>query len=285
MSQLAIRPMTVADLATALDWAAAEGWNPGLDDAAAFHAADPGGFLMGFLGDAPAACISVVAYGDAYGFLCLYICRPEFRGQGHGWALWQAGIARLGARTIGLDGVVAQQANYAKSGFVLAFRNIRYGGTARAHETADPRLVELRPNGQPPGLAGSVAAFDRACVPGPRENFLRAWLTPPGRRVLAFVEGNAVRGYGAVRACREGHKIGPLFAETPAIADLVFSALTARLHGAPIFLDLPEPNPAATAMAERHGLAPVFETARMYRGPAPALPLERIYGITTLELG
>jgi len=29
----------------------------------------------------------------------------------------------------------------------------------------------------------------------------------------------------------------------------------------------------------------VFETARMYTGPAPAIDLARIYGITTFELG
>ncbi len=28
-----------------------------------------------------------------------------------------------------------------------------------------------------------------------------------------------------------------------------------------------------------------FETARMYTGPAPALPLRRIFGVTTFELG
>jgi phosphoglycolate phosphatase-like HAD superfamily hydrolase len=48
---------------------------------------------------------------------------------------------------------------------------------------------------------------------------------------------------------------------------------------------VPEPNAAAVALAERHGLQPVFETARMYRGPAPSEPLTRIYGVTTFELG
>jgi hypothetical protein len=180
--------------------------------------------------------------------------------------------------------VVAQQANYAKSGFVLAHRNIRCGGTARMHETADPRLVELRPGG-PAGLLGSIVAWDRAYHPGPRDAFLRAWLTPPGRRTIAFVEANVIRGYRAVRQCREGYKIGPLFAESADVAELILAALTGRLHGAPVFIDPPEPNAAAAALARRHGLAPVFETARMYRGPAPALPLDRIYGITTLELG
>jgi GNAT superfamily N-acetyltransferase len=284
MSDLAVRPMRPADLAAAIDWAAAEGWNPGLDDDAAFLAADPGGFLMAFLGEEPVACVSVVAYGEDFGFLGFYICRPEYRGSGYGMKIWQAGIDRLGPRTIGLDGVVAQQANYARSGFVLAHRNIRFGGEAIASEIADPRLVELGPS-RPIGLAGSLITYDRTFFPAPRETFLRAWFAPPGRRTLAFVEENTVRGYGCVRPCREGYKIGPLFADDAMIAERLFAALTSRLRGSPVFLDLPEPNEAARRLAEAHGLAPVFETARMYRGSAPALPLDRIFGITTFELG
>ena len=190
----------------------------------------------------------------------------------------------MGERTIGLDGVVEQQANYARSGFVLAHRNVRYGGTAAAHEIADMRIVELVAD-RPTGHAGSIVAYDRVSQPGPRETFLRAWLTPPGRRTLAFVEANSICGYGSVRQCRRGYKIGPLFADTAEIAERLFSGLIGRLYGAPIFLDVPEPNGEAVALARRHGLTPVFETARMYRGPAPALPLERTFGITTFELG
>ena len=84
MSQYTISPMSRADLDVAVGWAAAEGWNPGLEDADAFLAADPGGFLMGRLDGEPVACISVVRYGATYGFLGFYICRPEFRGQGLG---------------------------------------------------------------------------------------------------------------------------------------------------------------------------------------------------------
>ncbi len=284
MGALVIRPMIRADLDIALDWAAAEGWNPGLDDAEPFFAADAAGFLMGFIGEEPVCCISVVAYGKAYGFLGLYICRPEFRGRGHGRAIWQAGMARLGERVIGLDGVVEQQANYAKSGFALAHRNIRFGGTAGAHEIADVRIVELVPS-HPTGFSGSIVAYDRALQPAPRERFLRTWLIPPGRRTLAYVEANSICGYGSVRQCRDGYKIGPLFADTPEIAEQLFAGLAGRLDGAPIFLDVPEPNTQAVALAKRHGLNPVFETARMYRGTAPALPLERTFGITTFELG
>ena len=128
--ELEISTMSRADLGLALDWAAAEGWNPGLGDADAFHAADPEGFLMGRLGDRPVACISVVRYGAAFGFLGLYIVQPEYRGRGHGWRIWQEGMSRLGGRNVGLDGVKAQQDNYRKSGFVYAYGNVRYEGLA-----------------------------------------------------------------------------------------------------------------------------------------------------------
>jgi Acetyltransferase (GNAT) domain len=57
------------------------------------------------------------------------------------------------------------------------------------------------------------------------------------------------------------------------------------VQGGPIFLDVPEPNRAAVKLGGRYGFRPVFETARMYRGPEPSLPLDRIYGIKTFELG
>ena len=90
--------------------------------------------------------------------------------------------------------------------------------------------------------------------------------------------------YGVIRPCRSGFKIGPLFADTDAIAEDLFRALAARAEG-PVYLDTPEVNPTAIALAERHGMRPRFETARMYTKSAPALPHERIFGITTFELG
>jgi hypothetical protein len=279
---LEIRPMTQAGLATAIGWAADAGWNPGLADAGPFGAEDPQGFLMGWLDGTPVASISVIRYGAGFGFLGFYIVVPEHRGQGHGIALWRAGMARLEGRVVGLDGVIDQQANYRKSGYVLAHRNIRYGGMAGAEAPSDPRLVT-------PGDPRAVIEFDRAFFPASRARFLDAWLTAPGHVARVLVENGAITGYGVLRPCREGAKIGPLFAASEADADLLFRALVTQAPAGPVFLDLPEPNAAARRLAERHGLAPSFETARMYRVPhrgrAPELPLQRIFGITSFELG
>lgn len=128
MSDLTIAPMSSVDLECVIDWAAQEGWNPGLHDATAFQAADPDGFLMGWYKGDPVASIAAVRYGRHFGFIGLYIVHPAYRGHGFGWTIWQAGMARLCDRTIGLDGVVAQQDNYRKSGFAMHHRNVRYEG-------------------------------------------------------------------------------------------------------------------------------------------------------------
>src|SRR5689334_12472968 len=138
-----IRTMSADEVALAVDWAAAEGWNPGLSDASCFAAAAPSGFLLGELAGAPAATLSVVNYDEHFSFLGFYIVRPDLRGRGLGLRIWQAGMARAGSRAIGLDGVVAQQDAYRKSGFVFAYNNIRYGGWVGPLIESPPNTVPL----------------------------------------------------------------------------------------------------------------------------------------------
>jgi hypothetical protein len=64
----------------------------------------------------------------------------------------------------------------------------------------------------------------------------------------------------------------------------VFAALVGATGGE-VYLDVPQPNGPAVALANSHGLAPVFETARMYSGPIRPVDLERVYGVTSFELG
>jgi hypothetical protein len=277
---LAIQTMRADELDLALDWAAAEGWNPGQADAACFRAADRHGFLVALENGAPVGSISVVRYADRFGFLGLYIVRSDRRGRGFGLRVWEAGMVYLDGCTVGLDGVVAQQANYARSGFALAHRTIRYGGSPAIDGGCDARVVPVTSD-----ILPAVLAYDRRMFPAPREAFLRCWLDPIRRKALALLIQGSVHGYGVIRACRTGFKIGPLFAADAEGAGALFRAFLNEAGGGPVFIDVPEPNQAGLALARRHGLEPVFETARMYRGSPPELPLHEIFGITTLELG
>ncbi len=283
-----IRTMSPAEVDLAIDWAAREGWNPGLDDAACFRATDPDGFLMAFTDGEPAASLSVVRYGESFGFIGLYIAAPPYRGRGIALRLWQAGMAFLGDRVIGLDGVPERLHDYRRSGFELAWRNIRYAGSVALTAPDDPRLVPVEPD-----LLPALLDYDRSFFPAPRARFLETWLTrKETRRSWALLDTavdagspGRVTGYGTVRQCRAGWKIGPLFADDSAGADVLFRRLAGYAGTDPVILDLPEPNPAALDLAKAYGLSPVFETARMYRGTAPLLPIDRTYGVTTFELG
>jgi GNAT superfamily N-acetyltransferase len=265
----------------AIEWAAMEGWNPGLQDADCFYAADSTGFLVGLLGDEPIATISAVKYGSSFGFIGFYIVKPNYRNQGFGMQIWNEALHRLQHRTVGLDGVVAQQQNYQRSGFQLVHRNIRYGGIGGGRPSENSSLVELS---QVP--FAQIGAYDRAFFPEDRSAFLQQWITQSGSVALGVWQNNQLAGYGVLRNCRSGYKIAPLFADHAGIAEELFLALKAKASiDAPIYLDVPELNPAAARLAEKYGMTPVFETARMYLGEPPVFPSDRWFGVTTFELG
>lgn len=280
MASLNIRPMRPDEIALAADWAAAEGWNPGLADAACFATVDAGGFLIGELDGAPAAMISCVNYDGKFAFLGFYIVRPDLRGHGYGLRIWKAAMVHAGSRVVGLDGVVAQQENYRKSGFKLAYPNIRYGGTVTTTVAAPSGIVPLRDV-----PFAMVEASDATVFPAARAAFLRAWIGTPGHIGYALMRGGALTGWGVIRPCRSGRKIGPLVADDRAVAEAVLSALLAQAGSGEVFLDVPGVNNDAVALAQSLGLAPVFETARMYTGAIPKLAVERVFGVTTFELG
>jgi GNAT superfamily N-acetyltransferase len=278
------RQLTRTELDTVLTWATTEGWNPGRHDADAFWAADPEGFYGLELQGELIGSGSIVSYAGKLGFVGLFIMRPEWRGKGLGTQLWNSLIARLRARLdagapAALDGVFAMQDYYAKSGFVYTHRNLRMEGVG----TPAPRAAELVALHTLP--FGQVLDFDRAHFGAPREEFLRHWIHPKDGLALGWLHDDRLAGCGVARPCARGYKLGPLFAETPEIAGALFRTLSDFAAGHPIFLDTPEINPAALALAERHGLKECFGCARMVMGPAPKIPWQRIFGVTTFELG
>ena len=279
-SEFAVRPMRPGELELVLEWARQEGWNPGLDDSLAFHDADPSGFFVGALGEVPVGSISVVKYGDAFAFLGLYMVHPDFRGRGYGKAIWDIGMASAEGRSIGLDGVAAQQDNYRKVGFETAYQTVRYGGVISSLPQSP--LVAHAVSDKLDGLL----RYDTTVFGAPRSAFVSSWCAERKHRRTAIVRKNGkIRGYGTIRRCYEGYKIGPLFAADVDSAAALLAVLGPEAEGAQVYIDVPVNNKDAVALVEGMGLEPVFETARMYRGTAPAVPLRNVFGVTTLELG
>ncbi|KUO05037.1 GNAT family N-acetyltransferase [Streptomyces caeruleatus] len=267
------------DWAVVKGWAADEGWNPGLADAGPFFAQDPDGFFLGRIDGEVVSAISVVNHGTDYAFLGHYLVRPDLRGRGHGLTTWKTVLAHAGNRTVGLDGVVAQQDNYRRSGFESAHRTVRFTGTAPAAGTPrDIRVVR-------PEDVADITAYDAICTPADRPRFVAHWLTGPGHHAVVRRSGDRVTGYGVIRPGHDCPRIGPLFADTADDARALVAALTADAAGRQVAVDVPENNPAGVALAEEAGFTPSFETARMYTGPVRQYARERVFGVTTLELG
>lgn len=276
--KLVVRVATADEVAIAIKWAADEGWNPGRSDAQCFYAADPEGFFVGLMDGEPVATISAVVYDDSFAFAGFYITRPDVRMHGFGRRMRIATMSHLGDRPTGLDGVLQQEASYKKYGFVSQYHNIRYEGVGGGDGSRD--VIPLSQIS-----FDDLVEYDAPLFATKRPAFLRSWIAQPGATAVASVKSGKLCGYGVMRPCIRGFKIGPLFADDASIAEALFRAMMAKAPGQPVLLDVPQPNPAAMALAKRHGMQEVFQTVRMYSGKAPELPLKRIYGVTTFELG
>ena len=284
IERLNLRSLRRDELDTALDWAAAEGWNPGLHDAELFWQTDPDGFVAAEVDGELVGTGSIVSYGGLYGFMGLFIVKPAWRGRGIGTSLWFHRRDRLRSRldndaAIGMDGVFNMQDWYAQGGFVFSHRNLRMEGVGRAVGMPD----DVIPIDQIP--VEQVAAYDATCFGCPRPMFLNNWIRQPDSHCLALIRDETMLGYGVIRRCQQGYKIGPLFADNADVADELFSALAGFAPTEPIWLDIPENHADAVALAKRHEMREVFGCARMYHGSPPPAQWKRIYGITTFELG
>ena len=288
-TELVIRGMTRPEVDVLIDWAAREGWNPGLHDAEIFWAHDPDAFIAAELAGELIGGGAITAYGDEFGFMGFFIVRPEFRGRGYGNALWLARRDRLLARlrpgaAVGMDGVFEMEPYYAKGGFVTSHRDIRFTAEVSSGQ------AEIKSGGREVVPLGEVEfadilAYDRACFPARRETFLRAWVNQPDALALACREAGRLQGYGVIRRCRSGCKIGPLFADDLAAATALYHGLARFAAGGALFLDVPENNPAGLSLARNESMTQVFGCARMYLGVPPAIADDRVFGVTTFELG
>jgi GNAT superfamily N-acetyltransferase len=280
--QITIEKITRQEVEVAIKWAEKEGWNPGIHDAECFFNADPTGFYAAKINGEIVGTVSAVKYLNGFAFEGLYIVRPDFRGKGIGALLQKFVDDSCKDLNLGLDGVLRMQCNYFSHGFTFAHKNSRYAGTANDKNKLSDRCTPISRKD-----FSEVAAFDANFFFSPRIAFLQSWLFQKDTHAFLIRENgtDTLSGYGVIRKCMRGNKIGPLFANDPKIAKELLGGLMSTVPTEEVFLDVPESNLNGVALASRHGMQPVFSTARMYTKQAPALPLNKIFGITSFELG
>ncbi len=276
-----IRNMSSEEANIAVKWASKEGWNPGIYDLNAFYKTDNTGWWIGLLNDKPIAVITAIKYKNEFSFVGFYIVKSEYRGKGYGIKLWNRALESLNGILCGLDGVVDQQENYKKSGFIYAHRNVRYKTTGLINVNLNPNITDI--NDIP---FNNLLIYDSECFPASRPQFLSEWIKLPESFTLAFTENNTLKGYGTIRKCREGFKIGPLFADNETVAEELLISLLSKVNETDnVYFDIPETNLEAVKIVNKYNMQYVFETARMYKNGTPKINMNKVFGITTFELG
>tara|TARA_R110000737_G_scaffold353290_1_gene403840 strand:+ start:12472 stop:13335 length:864 start_codon:yes stop_codon:yes gene_type:complete len=284
IDQLQFKKLDFEGLKTLLKWAEEEGWNPGPNDADAYWATDPEGFYGYFHNADLIAGGSIVSYNMEFGFMGFFIVKPAYRSFGIGRKLWyqrrDALLSKLNkGASIGMDGVLALQPFYQKGGFKIAFRDIRYEKEGMAFKI-DKNISQIIEED-----ISSILAYDKQCFGFSRPQFIIPWLKLPGNKTFKYVEDGQIKGFSIVRKANTGYKICPLFADSEFIAEELYKACLNSVIGKPLYIDIPIINQGALNLIEAFDAKYIFECARMYYGKSPNMRIDKVYGLTTFELG
>jgi hypothetical protein len=282
--KLRLKKLDQNELITLVSWAAIEGWNPGPYDAEVFYVADPEGHYGYFIDEQMIAGGSVVSYNGQFGFMGLFIVKLEYRSSGIGRNLWYQRRDMLLSRlnegaSIGMDGVVAMQPFYRKGGFVSAFRDERHE-LIGSKQNVDRHIAQISNEDFP-----SIIDFDSQCFGFQRSDFLIPWLNLPGNANFKYESDGIIQGFVVMRKAAIGYKIGPLFANNEIVAQSLYEACLNEVPGELVYLDISSTNQQAVELTKKFNTKFVFECARMYFGQPPSVPIHKVFGITTFELG
>ena len=283
-SNIVFQKLTFEQLQELISWAEKEGWNPGKQDAEIFWSTDPDGYYGIFLNNEMIGAGALVSYDGKFGSMGLFIVKPEHRGGGYGNQLWYKRRDTLLARlepgaAIGMDGVVPMQPFYAKGGFKIAFKDMRYERTGSSFER-DRRVAELQEKD-----IEEIKKYDFDCMGYQRNKFLEPWIKQVVGKTFVFREEGKLNGYAVIREAVLGLRIGPLFADNLEGAEALYKACLDYAQNQLVFIDIPYSHSHAVELLEKYNAKPIFECARMYYGKHPILAIDKIYGLTSLELG
>jgi ribosomal-protein-alanine N-acetyltransferase len=293
MSELIIRPARAFDIPEIVRWARNEDFSPGFGDVDIYRNTDKQGVWVGWLDSTPVGCIAGIKYNNIYGFIGLYIVRPEYRGQGYGHRLWEQALCHLqDVQCVGLEAASHLITHYAEWGFKTSSQTIRWqllnteeGLIAEA--ALDPQDLNIVSGPEIPLEA--VKKYDSEREFTARPHFLSQWLEHPSGKVIALIDKyNHCHGFARIRPCLlpagEGWRIGPILADSPVLAKVLILNLLAE-HKGVILIDSPERNGNAKSLLSSLGFREISATTRMYMGSHNAVLTKDVYGLACLELG
>jgi GNAT superfamily N-acetyltransferase len=277
-----IRQMTREDARQAWEWGTQQGWNPGLHDWELIPAIDPKGCFAGILDGKMVSSIVAVQYQRKFGFLGMYIVAPEYRGRGYGLAIWKHAMNYLtkevGAESVGLDGVLANEPLYHRSGFHPSYRIVRFQYAVTPAFKRKYPVIEKR-------HFSDIADYDLKVFKVDRASFLHDFIFKSEAKTSVAYKAGKLTGFAMARPCFTGYKIGPLFADDIKVARDLIESLFAQLPGEITFIETPEPNNLAIQLTQDFGMSPDVATIRMYTNDKYDQDTQYVYGVATRVVG
>jgi len=274
------RPLTPADLKDCMRLVAEAGWNQTENDwRTIFEIGEARGrFEAGEL----IASAAIVTYGRV-GWVCMVLVTPSQQRRGHASQLlaWAgARLAELGL-TPGLDATPAGRQVYARIGYQDVY------GITRMERAAAPALdLHALPDGVR-ALASSdlsaIFACDRSAFGLDRSALLASLLMRRPELALGVFDGEVCRGFVLGREGRRATQIGPLVAESEAMAVGLLDGALAKAQG-PAFIDVPDRHRLVRARLTALGFGPQRQFTRMlYKSSEPFDAPARIFALTGPE--
>ena len=290
-----------------IERAAANGWRPGALDHVSFFAADKTGFFVGELNGEPISCVSVVKYTENYAFLGNYKVDEQYRGRGYGFLTWKAAMDSIN-KDYNLTGHGSEEKVHVYKKTQLGFQATSLWYVQRFDLVASQVGITLSDIQSPSAVTiqpacevdfNDLLEYDTHVHVFPRQAFLEKWISAPNCHASVAISDNGrVVGYTVVRTTLkkgDGWRIGPLFADNAEIARSLYREACGKVAAEDpqgiIAVDVPYGdlvNPDALKMVKELSGIPVpkMKGLRAYTKGIPSnMPLQKLFGITTLELG
>jgi GNAT superfamily N-acetyltransferase len=279
------RLLTTADLAAADQLREFAGWNQTPRDWQGYLEYEPAGCLAAEVDGRVVGTASTITYGRDVGWIGMVLVHPEQRRHGIGSALLNRCLDLLrarGIRSIKLDATPMGRTVYLPMGFVDEYELSRFQGTAGPEPAADRSLLE------PLSAAAwaDLVTFDAEIFGVARPAVLRSLASREPESCFVVRNGGVIRGYLMARTGRNAVQVGPWLARDDAAAAALLAGVVRRHAGKRMFIDVPAPNVAGTALMREIGFSVQRGYVRMFLGenPRPGMP-ECVFSTSGAEKG
>lgn len=287
---LTTKYMELNDFKIVRRWCEKENWNPGLHDIFIYYQLGKDDHSLFFENNRPISAISLVKYSPVFFTIGSFIVKENYRKKGYGAATWKKALSRLDNHpdaTVLLYAVKKQINRYKKHGFQAQYTNKRWNLTFKTRSllTHSPYLKKITIT-----LVKEISAYDKHVFSCSRARIFTELCRHPGIEGFVFKADNVIQGYGIIRPCLTGYRIGPLIADSPEIAQCLLTKLLSVSGSEPTIIDIPDCNPQGEQLMKSVGAArdKDYDTIAMIKGEVPPEykgNISKNYGIFSLEIG